>query len=145
MSAASFGAPNSPPVLITGGAGFIGANLADRLASEGRRVLVYDSLARAGVADNLAWLRARWGEQIIPVIADVRDGEELARAAAEASAVVHLAAQVAVTTSLLDPVLDFEVNLYSTVRLLEALRREGTRKPLVFASTNKVYGDLADV
>lgn len=145
MSAASFSAPNSTPVLITGGAGFIGSNLADRLACEGRRVIVYDSLARAGVADNLAWLRARWGEQIIPVIADVRDGEELARAAAEASAVVHLAAQVAVTTSLVDPVLDFEVNLYSTVRLLEAVRRSETPKPLVFASTNKVYGDLADI
>jgi CDP-paratose 2-epimerase len=141
MSAMSF----SAPVLITGGAGFIGSNLADRFASEGRRVIVYDSLDRAGVADNLAWLRARWGEQIIPVIADVRDGGELARAAAEASAVVHLAAQVAVTTSLVDPVLDFEVNLYSTVRLLEALRQGGTPKPLVFASTNKVYGDLADV
>jgi CDP-paratose 2-epimerase len=133
------------PVLITGGAGFIGSNLADRLASAGHRVIVYDSLARQGVADNLAWLRARWPEQIIPVIADVRDGDELAAAAREAGAVVHLAAQVAVTTSLVDPVLDFEVNLYSTVRLLEALRRGPEPQPLVFASTNKVYGDLGDV
>ncbi len=131
------------PVLITGGAGFIGANLADRLAGDGHAVLVYDALSRPGVERNLAWLRARHGDRIRDVTADIRDADRLTLAAREAKAVFHLAAQVAVTTSLADPREDFEVNIAGTFNLLEALR--GSRTPLVFASTNKVYGDLADM
>ncbi|MGE7415113.1 NAD-dependent epimerase/dehydratase family protein [Methylobacterium tarhaniae] len=133
------------PVLITGGAGFIGANLADSLAAEGRDVLVYDALLRPGVEANLAWLKDRHPERISAVTADVRDAASLAASASDASAVVHLAAQVAVTTSLTDPVADFAVNLGGTLTLLEALRRRPDPPPLVFASTNKVYGDLADL
>jgi CDP-paratose 2-epimerase len=135
----------SGPVLITGGAGFIGCNLADRLASEGHPVIVYDSLARPGAERNLAWLKSRWGERITPVIADVRDEEALERAVRDAAAVFHFAAQVAVTTSLEDPLHDFSVNLMGTVRLLDLLRRRETPPPVIFASTNKVYGDLADI
>ncbi|MGX7703950.1 SDR family NAD(P)-dependent oxidoreductase [Methylobacterium sp. Gmos1] len=133
------------PVLITGGAGFIGSNLADALAAEGRDVLVYDALLRPGVEANLAWLKDRHPQRISAVTADVRDAGSLAAAAAEASAVVHLAAQVAVTTSLTDPLADFAVNLGGTLTLLDALRRRPDPAPLVFASTNKVYGDLADL
>ena len=133
------------PVLITGGAGFIGCNLADRLASEGHDVLVFDALARAGVERNLAWLKARHPRKISSVIADIRDEQAVVDAAGDARAVFHLAAQVAVTTSLVDPVEDFDINIGGTLALLEALRRRGERTPLVFASTNKVYGDLADV
>jgi CDP-paratose 2-epimerase len=133
------------PVLITGGAGFIGANLADALAAEGQDVLVYDALVRPGVEGNLAWLKQRHPGRISAVTADVRDAGSLATAAAEASSVIHLAAQVAVTTSLADPVADFAVNLGGTLTLLEALRRRSDPPPLVFASTNKVYGDLADL
>ncbi|GJE25961.1 NAD-dependent epimerase/dehydratase family protein [Methylobacterium organophilum] len=133
------------PVLVTGGAGFVGANLADRLASEGRSVIVYDLLARPGVEANLAWLTERHGSRIQPVIADIRDGAELARAVREASAVFHFAAQVAVTTSLVAPREDMEVNLGGTLTLLEALRARGGAVPLLFASTNKVYGGLPDV
>jgi CDP-paratose 2-epimerase len=133
------------PVLITGGAGFIGSNLADRLASEGHDVLVFDALARAGVDRNLAWLKSRHPQKISSVIADVRDEQAVVDAAKDARAVFHLAAQVAVTTSLVDPVEDFEINIRGTLSLLEALRRRGERTPLVFASTNKVYGDLADI
>ncbi|KMO29911.1 CDP-paratose 2-epimerase [Methylobacterium variabile] len=143
--AANHSAAGRRPVLITGGAGFIGANLADALAAEGRDVLIYDALLRPGVEANLAWLKARHPQRIAAVTADVRDAGSLAAAAAEASAVVHLAAQVAVTTSLADPVTDFAVNLGSTVTLLEALRRRADPPPLIFASTNKVYGDLADL
>jgi CDP-paratose 2-epimerase len=132
------------PVLVTGGAGFIGSNIADRLAREGHSVLVYDSLSRPGVERNLAWLQDRYPSAIYPIIADVRDADELRRAVSEAQAVFHMAAQVAVTTSLDDPREDFEVNLRGTFNLLEALRREGGI-PVVFASTNKVYGDLADL
>ncbi len=131
------------PVLITGGAGFIGSALADRLAGEGEHVLVLDSLARPGTEGNLAWLRARHPARIAAVIADVRDADAVGEAAREACAVFHLAAQVAVTTSLADPIADLQVNLLGTVTLLEALRRHP--RPLIFASTNKVYGGLHDV
>src|SRR6185437_876182 len=133
------------PILITGGAGFIGCNLADRLATEGHHVLVYDALSRAGVDANLAWLRQRHPRLIASVIADIRDRAAMDEAAARASAVFQRAAQVAVTTSLVDPVADFDVNLTGTVHLLDALRRRGEAVPLVFASTNKVYGNLGDV
>ena len=133
------------PILITGGAGFIGSNLADRLASEGHHVLIYDALVRAGVEENLDWLRRRHPRLVAVEIADVCDGDALASAARDASAVFHLAAQVAVTTSLVDPAHDFAVNVAATVALLDALRRRDTAVPLIFASTNKVYGDLADV
>jgi CDP-paratose 2-epimerase len=133
------------PVLVTGGAGFIGANLADRLARDGRRVRVYDALSRAGTERNLQWLQANHGAAIDFVHADIRDAATLAGAAADASAVFHLAAQVAVTTSLSDPREDFEINIAGTFNLLEALRARGGGVPLVFASTNKVYGDLSDL
>jgi CDP-paratose 2-epimerase len=135
----------SAAVLVTGGAGFIGSNLADRLAGEGHDVLVYDSLQRPGVERNLAWLTERHGRKITAIRADVRDRETLTRAVHEASAVFHLAAQVAVTTSLVEPWDDFGVNLEATVRLLEAVRGRGEPIPVIFASTNKVYGDLADL
>jgi CDP-paratose 2-epimerase len=126
--------------LITGGAGFIGANLADRIASQGGRVLVYDNLSRAGVERNLTWLKQRHGDRIVVEIADLRDTARLRSAVDRADRVFHMAAQVAVTTSLLDPLADFQVNAAGTVALLEALR--GRREPaaLVFASTNKLYG-----
>ena len=133
------------PVLVTGGAGFIGSNLADRLAREGHDVLVFDALTRVGTEANLDWLRAKHPQRVSAVVADLRDGDALARAVADASTVFHLAAQVAVTTSLSEPLNDFAVNLGGTLGLLEAVRRCGSDVPVIFASTNKVYGDLADV
>lgn len=133
------------PVLVTGGAGFIGCNIADRLAREGHDVIVLDALARPGVEANLAWLKERHPGQVREIIADIRDEDAVARAVRDASAVFHMAAQVAVTTSLVDPLDDFEINIRGTLVLLEALRRRDARVPLVFASTNKVYGDLADI
>jgi CDP-paratose 2-epimerase len=133
------------PVLVTGGAGFIGCNLADRLAREGREVIVLDALLRDGVARNLAWLKAQHGPRIRHLAADTRDPQAVDEAVSEAEAVFHLAAQVAVTTSLVDPAEDFEINVRGAVNVLEAARRKATPTPVVFASTNKVYGDLADV
>ena len=135
----------SGPVLVTGGAGFIGSNLADRLAGEGHDVVIYDALARAGVERNLAWLRARHGSRIRFVHADIRDAARLADEVASAAAVFHFAAQVAVTTSLDDPTDDFTTNITATFQLLEAIRTRAPHVPLIFASTNKVYGDLADL
>lgn len=136
--------PDPRPVLVTGGAGFIGCNLADRLARDGHRVHVYDCLARPGVEANLAWLQSRHGDRIIFTRADIRDSAALERAAADCSAAFHMAAQVAVTTSMSDPREDFAINVQGTFELIDALRRRN-RAPLIMASTNKVYGDLADV
>jgi CDP-paratose 2-epimerase len=133
------------PLLVTGGAGFIGSNLADRLAQEGHDVLILDALARPGVEANLEWLRRRHPARLSAMIADIRDPDALAEAVRDAGAVFHLAGQVAVTTSMAEPQEDFDVNLRGTFGLLDALRRRGGGVPLVFASTNKVYGDLADV
>lgn len=133
------------PVLVTGGAGFIGCNIADRLAGAGHRVIVYDALMRPGVERNLAWLQERHGDRIASITADIRDEDALAKAVIEAKAVFHMAAQVAVTTSLADPRDDFTINIQGTLNLLEAVRRLSPATPLVFASTNKVYGDLGDL
>jgi CDP-paratose 2-epimerase len=133
------------PVLVTGGAGFIGCNIADALAREGHEVLVYDALSRPGVERNLAWLKEKHGSLVSSIVADVRDEDELARAARQAKAVFHMAAQVAVTTSLADPREDFDINVRGTINLLDALRLKKDGTPLIFASTNKVYGDLADL
>ena len=133
------------PILVTGGAGFIGSNLADRLAEKGHRVIVYDALARPGVERNLSWLEQRHGDRVERIVADIRDAERLAGVVHRAKAVFHLAAQVAVTTSLNDPRSDFEINILGTLNLLEAVRTASAPIPVIFASTNKVYGDLADV
>jgi CDP-paratose 2-epimerase len=132
-------------VLITGGAGFVGTNLAARLLREGREVLVLDSLARAGVEENLRWLRDTFGTALSVEIGDVRDGALVRRAVAHADAVFHFAAQVAVTTSLSDPMDDFEVNALGTLNVLEAIRTRPHPPPLVYTSTNKVYGALGDL
>jgi CDP-paratose 2-epimerase len=131
--------------LITGGAGFIGTNLAARLAASGRQVLVYDNLSRPGVEKNLTWLRATHGDRIEVEIADIRDVERLRAAVKRATQVYHFAAQVAVTTSLVDPMRDFEVNALGTLQLLEAVRAASSPPPVLFTSTNKVYGGLEDV
>ena len=133
------------PVLITGGSGFVGTNLAHRLCSAGERVLVYDNLSRAGVEQNAAWLCETHGDLVQVENADVRDGAALAAAVRSASAVYHLAAQVAVTSSLTGPIEDFEINARGTLNLLEAARGMSTPPPVIFTSTNKVYGHLDDV
>jgi CDP-paratose 2-epimerase len=133
------------PVLVTGGAGFIGSNVADRVAAAGTPVIVYDNLSRPQVAANLAWLRDRHGALIQHIADDVRDGAALRQAVRGVSRVFHFAAQVAVTTSLDAPIDDFEVNARGTLNLLEALRAQPRPPSLVFTSTNKVYGALPDV
>lgn len=133
------------PVVVFGGAGFIGSNLSHRLLKEGRRVLVYDSLARPMVSRNLRWLRETFGDRLEVMVADTRDAASVRLAVARASAVFHFAAQVAVTTSLVDPIHDFEVNARGTLNILEAVRAESDRIPVFFTSTNKVYGGLPDV
>ena len=139
------GTREGPLTLITGGAGFVGTNLAKRLLSQGAPVLLFDDLSRAGVERNLAWLRARYPERLQVEIADVRDMPAVRRAVDRADRIFHLAAQVAVTTSLLDPLRDFEINARGTLNVLEAARARPQPPPLLLTSTNKVYGALPDV
>jgi CDP-paratose 2-epimerase len=131
--------------LITGGAGFVATNVADRLLRLGYPVRLFDNLSRDGVERNVAWLRARYPGRVDLVVGDVRDAAAVRDAVRGARRVFHFAAQVAVTTSLEDPFLDFEVNARGTLNLLEALRGLDTPPSLLFTSTNKVYGDLDDV
>jgi CDP-paratose 2-epimerase len=139
------GANPAPPVVITGGAGFIGTNLAHRLASDGERVLLFDNLSRPGVEKNLRWLMDTHGPRIQVEFADVRNPYALRRAVRNAKQVFHFAAQVAVTTSLANPRHDFDVNALGTLNLLEALRGSDEPAPLIYTSTNKVYGGLEDI
>jgi len=134
----------SKPVLVTGGCGFIGCNIADRLAARGDHVTVVDNLARSGVRENAQWLKSRHGDRINIVVADIRDPIPVIDTVREAGAVVHLAAQVAVTDSVADPVADFEINARGTLNILEAVRLHNAAAPVLFASTNKVYGRLID-
>jgi CDP-paratose 2-epimerase len=131
-------------VLVTGGCGFIGCNLADALAVRGDDVLIIDNLARPGAAENAEWLKARHGERIAIEIADARDEDAVTASVAQASAVLHLAAQVAVTTSLERPREDFQINASGTLNVLEAVRLHNPRAPVIFASTNKVYGKVLE-
>src|SRR5215210_2849771 len=132
-------------VVITGGSGFIGTNLADRIASSGRRVRLLDNLSRPGVENNLRWLRDTHGDRVSIEIADVRDAAAVRRAVAGAETVFHFAAQVAVTTSLDDPGHDFDVNVRGTLNVLEAARTQEEPPAVLFTSTNKVYGGMEDV
>jgi len=134
-------------VLITGGAGFIGCNYAARLLTAGHRVTLLDNLSRKGAAANLRWLQAhaRAGTDLRFIEADVRDADALRAAAGGQAAIFHLAAQVAVTTSVRDPRADFEVNALGSFNVLEAARHHGHKPLVLYASTNKVYGGMENV
>lgn len=133
------------PLLIFGGAGFVGSNLADDVMSDGEDVVVFDNLSRPGVERNLSWLSGRHPQRLHFVPGDLRDPAAVKAAVTEAGSVVHLAAQVAVTSSLVDPLDDFAVNAQGTLTVLEAMRQHAPEAPIVFASTNKVYGGLEDL
>jgi CDP-paratose 2-epimerase len=128
-------------ILVTGGAGFIGSHLAMRFAQRGAQVVLFDNLSRMGSEHNLAWV-SREAPSAEFVRGDIRDTESVARAARDCQAIFHLAAQVAVTTSVTNPREDFEVNALGTFNVLEAARLSGTRPLVIYSSTNKVYGGM---
>jgi len=131
--------------LITGGAGFVGANLAHRLMAAGQSVVVLDNLSRPGVERNLEWLRDTHGDRLSVMVEDVRDAAAVHHAAARVDRIFHFAAQVAVTTSLVEPLEDFAVNAQGTLNVLEAARAQARPPSVLMTSTNKVYGGLEDV
>ena len=133
-------------VVILGGAGFIGSNLAHHLLEHSdAKVHIFDNLSRPGVRYNLDGLqKAAGGSGRLQItIGDVRDSVMVDRVLRHATEVYHFAAQVAVTTSVSEPRLDFEVNVLGTLNVLEAVRRHGRRPFVLYTSTNKVYGDMA--
>jgi CDP-paratose 2-epimerase len=132
--------------IITGGAGFIGCHAAARFHAAGDRVVVVDNLSRRGADANLEWLRGQGVSEFVK--ADIRDAEAMRKVVAEnadADAVLHLAAQVAVTTSVTDPRADFDINALGTFNVLEAVRLAGGGPAVIYSSTNKVYGNLEHV
>jgi CDP-paratose 2-epimerase len=133
--------------IVTGGAGFIGCHAAAQFHAKGDRVVLVDNLSRRGADANLAWLRDRGVADFIK--ADIRDYDAMTAVMAkhrDADAVLHLAGQVAVTTSVTDPRSDFEINALGTFNVLEAVRHAAGGKPAVlYSSTNKVYGNLEHV
>jgi CDP-paratose 2-epimerase len=131
-------------ILITGGAGFIGCNLADACIRAGHQVTIFDNLSRRGSQANLDWLRATFGDGFHFAQGDIRDYPAILAAAAGQEAIYHLAAQTAVTTSVTDPRPDFEINALGTFNVLEAARHAGHDPVFIYSSTNKVYGGMED-
>ena len=132
--------------LVTGGAGFIGSNYVHKLLQRGEKVTVYDNLSRGGAKRNLEWLQQTFGQDAFTlIIGDIRDAPVIQEAARDADVIVHLAGQVAVTTSVTDPRDDFESNALGTFNTVEAARLSGRDPIFIYASTNKVYGGMEDV
>ncbi|MCC7188011.1 MAG: GDP-mannose 4,6-dehydratase [Anaerolineales bacterium] len=131
---------------ITGGGGFIGSNYAFRLIQRGERVTLFDNLSRAGAPRNVAWLKDQFGESRFNlIVGDIRSADLLAESAKDADVIVHLAGQVAVTTSVTNPREDFEANALGTFNALEAARLSKRNPIFIYSSTNKVYGGMDDV
>jgi len=132
--------------LITGGAGFIGSNYAARCLARGEKVVIFDNLSRRGADRNIEWLSDRFDRKAFELVReDIRNAAAIQDAARGADKIVHLAAQVAVTTSVTDPRTDFEINAGGTFNALEAARLSGRKPAFLYASTNKVYGGMEDV
>src|SRR3989338_4422806 len=131
-------------LLITGGAGFIGSNLAKHFLEKGYQVTIFDNFVRLGTDDNASWLKKLF-PQITIIKGDIRNYQEIQKAVENIDIIFHLAAQVAVTTSVIDPKTDFDINALGTFNLLEGVRKVGHKPILIYSSTNKVYGEMGSV
>jgi len=129
--------------LVTGGCGFIGANYVARLIKEGKTVTIADNLSRKGSEKNLTWLKKEFGDKSFRFEkVDIRDATAIEALCKSKDVIAHLAAQVAVTTSVVDPRFDFEVNAVGTLNVLEGARLANNQPIVIYSSTNKVYGGL---
>ncbi|MEM8861026.1 MAG: SDR family NAD(P)-dependent oxidoreductase [Chloroflexota bacterium] len=136
----------SDKVLITGGAGFIGSNLANQLIQQGHQVVVFDNMSRSGCEQNIAWLKQSHGDRSFDLVAaDLTDFEVLKRTTEGVDRVYHFAGQVAVTTSVKDPRQDFMSNALGTFNALEAARLVGNNPIFIYSSSNKVYGGMEHI
>ncbi len=132
-------------ILITGGAGFIGCNSAKYFLSEGHEVVILDNFSRKGTESNLKWLQESYSDVGVARI-DVRDADAVREEVAKGyDVVLHLAGQVAVTTSVVDPREDFDINALGTFNVLEGCRLADKQPIVIYSSTNKVYGGMEDV
>jgi len=132
--------------LVTGGAGFIGTNYVSRLLERDEDVVVYDNLSRTGTAQNVQWLKDTYGEDSFELaVEDVRNAGLLTAYASDVDVIVHLASQVAVTTSVTHPRQDFEINAEGTFNVLEAARLSNRNPAVIYSSTNKVYGEMEEL
>lgn len=130
-------------IFITGGAGFIGCNLADSHLKRGDHVVVFDNLSRKGTDANLKWLQDNYGDQLVFIRGDIRNYDHIISALeTNTDLIYHMAGQVAVTTSVVDPREDFEINALGTFNVLEAARHTAPKAVFFYASTNKVYGGM---
>jgi CDP-paratose 2-epimerase len=129
-------------LLITGGYGFLGSNLASDALARGDALMIFDNLSRNGSRENMKWLQSQGPFQFEH--GDIRNGNDISRViqSFKPDVVFHLAGQVAMTTSIANPRMDFEVNALGTFNLLEAIRQHASDAIVVYSSTNKVYGDL---
>ncbi|GHV65463.1 CDP-paratose 2-epimerase [Bacteroidia bacterium] len=128
--------------LITGGCGFIGSNLAAEVLKQGEELFVLDNLYRSGSGDNLAWLRTKGKFKYYP--ADIRNANDVETVIKEVQPdyIFHLAGQVAMTTSISNPRMDFEINSMGTFNLCDSVRKYSPQSVILYSSTNKVYGDF---
>lgn len=131
-------------LLITGGSGFIGSNVSHHFLTKGYEVTVFDNFKRKGTRSNLEWIKSLF-PAVTVVEGDIREKNDVLTAVEGQDVIVHLAAQVAVTTSVVDPVSDFEINARGTFNLLEAARKQSHKPIIIFSSTNKVYGGMEDI
>ncbi len=138
---------DSKNIFISGGAGFIGSNIARYHFAKGDKITVYDNLSRVGTEKNIKWLEkiSKGSKKFKFIKGDIRDLRKLQKYIQSSDIIYHMAAQVAVTTSLTDPASDFEINARGTFNMLEAYRLESPNAIFVYASTNKVYGGLDDI
>jgi CDP-paratose 2-epimerase len=129
-------------ILITGGCGFLGSNIARKILETGDELAIFDNLSRFGSEKNLDWLRSNGNFTFIH--GDIRDKEHVANVIREIipDVIYHLAGQVAMTTSIKNPRLDFEINALGSFNVLEAVKDYSPDSIVVYSSTNKVYGDL---
>lgn len=130
-------------VLITGGAGFIGVHTSDYYLNAGAKVVIFDNFSRKGTRDNVSWLKDKYGDKYLTVIeGDIRTPGILDAVVKSCDLIIHLAAQVAVTTSVKNPREDFDINALGTFNLLESVRLNALQAVVIYASTNKVYGEM---